>query len=660
MRKLLTGIITILALAGCARMGQPDGGWFDDTPPRVLAEQPRDKSTNVSSQHINIFFNEFIKIDNPSEKVVISPPQIEPPDIKGAGKRISINIKDSLFDNTTYTIDFSDAITDNNEGNPLGNYTYSFSTGDHIDTLEVAGYVVNAENIEPIKGILVGLYNNLADTAFTTQPMLRVSRTDDQGHFVVKGVAPGEYRIFALQDADANYFFSQKNEMIAFNHDIIVPTCKPDVRQDTIWADTLHIASINQEGYTHFLPDDIVLRAFTEQQTDRFLLKTERREPDRFTLFFTYGHPQLPEIKGLNYDDTDAFILEASEHLDTLTYWLRDTTLIQQDTLRTVLSYLSTDTLGTLQLSTDTLDILAKTPYEKRLKDMQKEREKWEKEQEKAKKKGNKYETEMPVAPLDIKLNVIGDMMPNSYITLESPTPIALIDTTKIHLTTKIDTFEVEKPYILQQISTTNDTLLHVNTAVRLYTIRPDSTDMMWTPKTNYTLVLDSAAVTDIYGKASDNTKKAINIKSEEDYTTIIFHVSKVDENPYVGQLVNSSDKPVRQTYSDNGDLVFTFVKPGEYYLRVFSDANGNGLWDTGEYADDRQAETVWYYPEKIECKAKWTLERTWNLMRLDPTKLKPSAITKQKGEKKRQRKNQNIERARKLGIIYTPNMRFN
>ncbi len=641
-------------------MGQPDGGWFDDTPPRVLAEQPRDKSTNVSSQHINIFFNEFIKIDNPSEKVVISPPQIEPPDIKGAGKRISINIKDSLFDNTTYTIDFSDAITDNNEGNPLGNYTYSFSTGDHIDTLEVAGYVVNAENIEPIKGILVGLYNNLTDTAFTTQPMLRVSRTDDQGHFVVKGVAPGEYRIFALQDADANYFFSQKNEMIAFNHDIIVPTCKPDVRQDTIWADTLHIASINQEGYTHFLPDNIVLRAFTEQQTDRFLLKTERREPDRFTLFFTYGHPQLPEIKGLNYDETDAFILEASEHLDTLTYWLRDTTLIQQDTLRTVLSYLSTDTLGTLQLSTDTLDILAKTPYEKRLKDMQKEREKWEKEQEKAKKKGNKYETEMPVAPLDIKLNVIGDMMPNSYITLESPTPIALIDTTKIHLTTKIDTLEVEKPYILQQISTTNDTLLHVNTAVRLYTIRPDSTDMMWTPKTNYTLVLDSAAVTDIYGKASDNTKKAINIKSEEDYTTIIFHVSKVDENPYVGQLVNSSDKPVRQTYSDNGDLVFTFVKPGEYYLRVFSDANGNGLWDTGEYADDRQAETVWYYPEKIECKAKWTLERTWNLMRLDPTKLKPSAITKQKGEKKRQRKNQNIERARKLGIIYTPNMRFN
>ena len=268
----------LLTLTSCAKMGQPDGGWYDETPPHVVGAIPDDKSTNVSTRNINIYFDEFIKLDNATEKVVVSPPQLEAPEIKGAGRRITVELKDSLIPNTTYTIDFSDAISDNNEGNPLGNYAYSFSTGNHIDTMEVAGNVVEAENMEPIKGILVGLYDNLSDSAFTTTPMLRVARTDSRGRFVIKGVAPGEYRAFALQDNDGNYFFSQKNEKIAFSHDIIIPSSKPDVKQDTIWQDSLRIADIIPTGYTHFLPDDIVLRAFTEVQSDRFYLKNERKQ----------------------------------------------------------------------------------------------------------------------------------------------------------------------------------------------------------------------------------------------------------------------------------------------------------------------------------------------------------------------------------------------
>ena len=304
--------LTLVVLSGCARMGQPDGGWYDETPPRVVGAVPADMATGVDSRHITIYFDEFIKIDNPTENVVVSPPQLEVPEIKGAGKRIIVQLNDSLQPNTTYTIDFSDAITDNNEDNPLGNFTYSFSTGTVIDTMEVAGYVLEAENLEPVKGILVGLYDNLNDTAFTTTPMIRVARTDPSGHFVVKGVAPGQYHIYALQDADGNYMFSQKSEKIAFNSDIIVPTSKPDVRQDTIWRDSLHIENINQTGYTHFLPDDIVLRAFTETQTERYLVKNERKEADHFTLFFSAGHEQTPTFRGLNFDEHDAFLLEAS------------------------------------------------------------------------------------------------------------------------------------------------------------------------------------------------------------------------------------------------------------------------------------------------------------------------------------------------------------
>ena len=153
-------------LTSCARMGTPDGGWYDETPPRVVSASPDDKAINVKTQKIVINFSEYIKIEDAQNKVIVSPPQIEQAEIKAAGKRILIELKDSLKENTTYTVDFSDAISDNNEGNPLGNYTYTFSTGTEIDTFEVAGYVLQAENLEPVKGILVGLYDDLSDTVF--------------------------------------------------------------------------------------------------------------------------------------------------------------------------------------------------------------------------------------------------------------------------------------------------------------------------------------------------------------------------------------------------------------------------------------------------------------------------------------------------------------
>ena len=259
--SLLLTVIIGGVLTSCARMGNPDGGWYDETPPKVLGATPADKATEVKAQKVKISFDEFVKIDNPTENVIVSPPQLQAPEIKATGKSIEVKLLDSLKANTTYTIDFSDAISDNNEGNPLGNYTYSFSTGAEIDTMEVSGYVVAAENLEPVKGILVGLYANLADSAFEKQPMLRVSRTDSRGHFVIKGVKRGTYRVYALQDVDGNYQFNQKSEMIAFNHELIKPSVMDDTRQDTLWSDSLHIADIKRVGYAHFLPDNITLCA---------------------------------------------------------------------------------------------------------------------------------------------------------------------------------------------------------------------------------------------------------------------------------------------------------------------------------------------------------------------------------------------------------------
>lgn len=634
-------LLVFLLLVSCAKMGQPDGGWFDETPPKVIGASPADGAVNVNQKKINIYFDEFIKLDNPSEKVVVSPPQLEQPEIKGAGRRIQISLVDSLKANTTYTIDFSDAISDNNEGNPMGNYTYSFSTGAAIDTMEVSGHVLESENLEPVKGILVGLYADHADSAFRTKPMLRVSRTDSRGRFVIKGVAPGSYRIYALQDQDGDYKFSQKSEKIAFSHDIIVPSCKPDVRQDTTWVDSLHIKSIDQVDYIHFLPDNIVLRAFTEPLTDRFFLKAERQKANSFTLFFSYGDSILPQIKGLNFDAENAFLVEASEKKDTITYWLKDTALVNQDTLLMDITYRMTDSTGVLVNKTDSAqEILSKEPYAKRMKDMEKELAAWTKKQEKKKKKGEPYDSVMEVKPLDVQLSVSSQFDPDQNVIFSFPTPLAKVDTAAIHLYAKHDTLWYRAPMEFLPLEN------------RKYELRGE-----WRPDIEYSLEVDSAAFEDIYGLASKPIKQGFKVNSLDTYGTLLVNITSLHDLPLIVQLLDAQDKVVKETKTVNGVAEFYYLKPQKYYMRLIVDRNNNGKWDTGNYASDQQAEEVYYYPEAIECKAKWDLTESWDPLARELSLQKPGAITKQKPDKEKKVKNQNVQRAAKLGIQYVPKM---
>ena len=639
MKKLLIFLFSFaLLLVGCARMGNPDGGWYDDTPPYVVDSSPKDMAVGVNPKRISIYFNEFVKLEDAQNKVIVSPPQLEMPEIKASGKRVIVDLKDSLKENTTYSIDFGDAISDFTEGNPMGNYAFTFSTGQVIDTLQVSGYVLNAENLEPIKGIQVGLYDDLSDTVFLKKPMIRISRTDSRGHFVIKGVAPGTYRCYALQDADNNYVYNQKSEMIGFSHNTFEPSWKPDTRQDTIWRDSLHIDNIVRVPYTHFLPDDITLLAFTSIQNNRYLLKTERAEPHKIGFFFTYGDSLPPTIHGLNFDSDSAFIVEPSHHNDTVYYWLRDTTLINQDTLRMEVQYMMTDTTELLISKTDTLEILPKESYAKRLKARQKEVEKWEKEQEKKKKHGEAYDSIMPREMLRLKIEPAGSLSPESVVTIESPTPLLRIDTTAIHLYTKVDSLWYDADFVFKP-SPDN---------IRRYTLTAD-----WKPETEYSLEIDSAAIEDIYGLCIAPVKQGMKVKSEDEYSTLIVNLSGIQDTAIIVQLLTSSESVVKQAKAVNGTAEFYYVTPNKYYMRAFVDSNGNGRWDTGDYYADQQAEAVYYYHEETECKAKWDVTRNWNLTARKRFDQKPSAITKQKPDKEKKLKNRNIERAKQLGKEY-------
>lgn len=623
-------------------MGSPDGGWYDDDPPKVVRCEPNDQSVNVTTKKITIYFDEFIKLEDASNKVIISPPQLEMAEIKVAGKKVIVELQDSLKPNMTYSIDFSDAISDNNEGNPLGSYAYTFSTGERIDTFEVSGYVLDASNLEPVKGILVGLYDDLADSAFTTKPMLRVARTDGSGHFVVKGIAPGTYRAYALQDMDNNFRFGQRGEMVAFSHDTYEPSSKPDTRIDTIWRDSLHIDALLPVPYTHFLPDDIVLRAFTHLQTDRYLLKTERTNAEKMTMFFSYGHPELPLIKGLNFEADSAFVIETGEKQDTIHYWLRDTALVNQDTLRMEVTYMMTDTLGNLVSQTDTLEVLAKTSYEKRMKEKAKEIEKWQKEQDKKRKRDEPYDSVFSTKPLTPNIKIPSVMTPDAKVTVEMPSPLVRCDTSAVHLYSQIDSLWYDAACEMKPVPG----------SIRQFIISAD-----WRADTEYSLEIDSAAFVDIYGLVSNKYKQGIKVKSLDEMGTLTLKLSGIaDTLPLRVLLLNKSGDAVKEVLAVNGVAKFNYVMPDKYYVSALVDRNGNGVWDTGEYDLDLQPEEVYFYPREIECKEKWDISQNWNLTAVPLYQQKPAAITKQKPDAQKKLKNRNAERAQKLGIPYNKN----
>ena len=635
-KPLLYSILTLLVVA-CASIAQPDGGEYDEIPPKVVSAFPAERATGVQTRKARINFDEYIKLQNASEKVIVSPPQIEPANIRADGKRIKIDFNDSLMPNTTYTVDFGDAIEDNNEGNPMGNYTYSFSTGDDIDTMEVSGTVLNAEDLEPVKGMLVGLYpldSNLTDSILRTTPFSRVSRTNGSGRFTIKGVKPGKYRAYALDDKDANFVFSQKSEKIAFDSVIFETSCKRDVRMDTIWRDTIEYDSIRVVPYTHFLPDDLVLLSFLEDGQDQHLLKNERTDPEVFRLYFTAPADTLPVIKGLNFDES-CLVCEASEKNDTLTYWITDTTYYrQQDTLKFELSFMATDTTGVLSPYTEKLEIIPKNTWAKKWKEQSKKIEEWNKEREKKIKKAKKplphEENPYTKTFLEVSCKPTGALDPNQNPRFTAKEPLAKVDTTKIHFYIKQDSDWIPAPFLF----------LPSNNDKKVYTLYAE-----WDSKEKYKFSADSCAFTSVMGNSTKPMRYEFSVKPDEDYGSIFIHILAPDSNIIV-QLLNRSDKPVATQKADkDGHADFFYTKPGDYYVRCFIDANQNGIWDTGNYDEGRRPAEVFYFPQKLSLKANWDLEQDWAIRSIDRSKQKPTDITKQKADKQKTIKQRNLQR---------------
>ncbi|KAA6318576.1 hypothetical protein EZS27_031434, partial [termite gut metagenome] len=405
-----------------------------------------------------------------------------------------------------------------------------------------------------------------------------------------------------------------KSEAVAFLDSLVIPRFEERWRKDTTWKDSLTIDTIIERKYTHYLPDELLLRSFTEDYSQRYLIKSERLTPNKFTLYFAGKSDTLPVLKGFSFDEQEAFVIEKTLRNDTIHYWLKDSLIYKQDTLRFALTYLYTDTLNKLVPRTDTLALVAKQVKETGGKTDSK------------KKKGNKEE-EKPksdsIPHLDINARISATMDVYDYIDLTFNEPLQSYDFSTVHIRQKVDTVWKEVPFEYEQDSV----------ELRKFYIYCD-----WEPKEEYKFQVDSCAFTGIYGLSTDKMERPVKVKSLEDYGAIYFNVPGVI-TPAFAELLDEKDNVLRKTEVVDAKADFPFLKPGKYSARLIEDTNGNGIWDTGNYEERRQPEKVYYYNQILELKVMFELEQDWNIKAIAPDKQKPDELKKQKPDEDKKKK---------------------
>ena len=593
----------------CANIGNPSGGPIDKTPPIFMRSNPTPNAVNVKDRKIEIFFDEIVTLKDPSTKIIVSPAQTEMPRMSALGRKVTVELVDSLLPNTTYTIDFSNSIQDNNEGNAIDNFAFAFSTGSVIDSMRVSGYVLDSRTLEPMQSVVVGLQSNLADSAFHKEKLQRVALTNDRGQFTIRNVSPGSYHIFALKDLDRDYKFGNPTEDIAFLDSIIVPSIGSREAADTVYNDLNEIDTIMRATRPAYFPNDILLSMFNEDRKSQYLANNLRVDSTRISLTFAAASDTLPSLSIVGRNDVPDqwYTLERSQTNDTLTYWIRPPHLVSADTLMVATTYLRTDTASNLSWGTDTL--------------------KFTFQRQKAKKKKKNEETDSLEQIRFMELHPLANGTQEVYapLLLQTGTPIERYSREAFHLQRKLQNDTTFYPAEIKSIALRDSTLNRRDLMLKVD----------WEPGAAYTLAVDSLAMTDIYGLQTKPLKVDFNVRKMEEYGNIVFNIPAVRDSAIV-ELLDGTEKIVLRAPVKNHRAELLNLLPGKYYARLFIDRNGNGKYDTGNYDMHLQPEETVYYPGAINLKKNWDVEQTWDIYATPIDKQKPEAIKKNKPERKK------------------------
>ena len=623
--RVLLFFVMVL-FAACANRGVgPQGGPRDTIPPAIVKEAPLNGSVSYKGKSVEITFNEYIQLDDIQNNVMISPPQKSTPEIKAIGKKLSVVFQEELKDSTTYTIDFGAAICDYNEKTPLEGYVFAFATGEYIDSLSISGRLYDAANLNPKPAVLIGIHRNIDDSAFTTVPFERVTRTDSEGNFTIRNMRPGSYRLYALNDVSRDNLY-QPGEGLAFYDSLVTPSFEVKIHHDTIWKDTLGIDvatgdtlftklvdSVNIHSHTHFYPDSLVLWYFEEDKKRLYHQSTSRKEQHAFTLIFSAPQDSMPVIKALRPSEVDSLasdsawvdftnysLLQTSKNRDTITYWLTDSVTIKMDSIYMQMSYKITDSVYNLVPQIDTVLAVYRHP---RI----------------SAKAMESYLRNKRNRKLELSTNASSAFDIYDTLAIVSKFPIDSIHDDMVRLFQKVDT--TKQPIPIQLLR--QDSL-----AIRFLIIAKLQ------PQTSYLLEIDSAACRDIYGAVNDELGASIQLKSLDEYASLKVKMSHYDAKARI-QLLNEKDVVVRELPALPDGAIFKYLRPATYFIRLYIDHNGDEKWTTGDWLFKRQPEPIYYYPKKLKLRANWDFEEQFDHLSCQQVNSKPKALTEKKTKNK-------------------------
>lgn len=537
----------------------PSGGPKDTIPPLIKEVYPALGQINVPRHKtkLELKFNEYVTVKDP-KSLFLSPPLEKSPKFKLKGKGVVVYFENDLDSNKTYTLDVTNAIADNNEGNMFPGYTLVFSTGDRIDSMMVTGIVQDCNTLQPIKGATVMLYKDHADSAvFLKRPDAAV-KTDDWGFFCLRNIQDTVYRMYAVIDENSNNIYEAENERVAFIDTLVRPV--------TVVADTLpEVLKYDMKDTASCLArnTEYELNVFKEKPTKQMIVNKERIGERTAYITFMAPYAQIDSIwiKGV---PREKLITQFNLIQDSLEIWVNDPKE-QPDTLFLNVKYMKTDTLGLLNSFTEEIKLTKpKTSLFG-----------------KSAKKDIKKEDTTCVFTLEAKPETVeqyGFVMEFKYPVVQSA----------------FDSLIFRSVNPRQQESKGKYTVIQDSLNLRKYTIMPsEKLQAGW----EYFLKVPHRKFTDINGFYNDSTEVKVTLPTDDKLSSINLVLTGVDSK-YIVDLLDEKRTNVLRSYIIDKDqtLLFPYLKAGKYAIRMTEDKNGNGLVDTGNLLEHRQPEKVRFY----------------------------------------------------------------
>ncbi|UBM63511.1 Ig-like domain-containing protein [Candidatus Sulfidibacterium hydrothermale] len=575
-------VLMVAALFRCANVMAPTGGPKDVTPPKIVEAVPPNHSTGFTGNKFSLTFDEYVQLKEIGKQLLVSPPMLKPPDFRIRKKTLIVRFNEPLKPNTTYSVFFGDAIQDVDEGNPLHNFTYVFSTGKKIDSLSLRGKVVDARDLKPVDGVFVMLYKNDNDTVPFDSLPLRVkpyylSKTDKNGKFFFNGLADTSYLIFALKDQNYSLTYDQPGEDIAFLDSLVTPQYRPKPHIDTVLLDSL----------TKGLPSDSAQMISDSLWKVADSLANSKLTPYQLYLFKETPKVQQIEEISLARLNTIRFVFRIpaknitihSLHYHPENVWYRSEWTKNRDTLFWYLRIPHPDTLDLLVMNgKDTLENKSLRVVPRRGLTGRKRKH--------HKKK---------VVYLSWKANHDGNIKPGEKLVLTFGQPVEKI---------------IDDSILLVQ---NKDSVWHP-----AYSFLDDLHRKVYFPmkikdESSYKLIIPDSSVIDWNGFYNKKIVIVLRAKPLKDYGEINVKVQPKQTGHYIFKLLDAKGNLIAVRYfASPTTLHFVRMNPGKYRFKIIFDTNGNKKWDPGNYLQKKLPEKVIYFGKTIQLRANWDMNETW------------------------------------------------